>query len=202
MSQGYNYKSDNSVHALSRIQGIPEFEPNLDHFVAHSKAKLSDLLSVSVIRGGFLISKKLKEILEQFNLVSHKSYPAKVSYKKELYDYYWMHIASDFTNDVDYNNSSFIIYQNYAHNLGQIKISSKDDLIEKRKEIKADNPGKTITIWSDKINMADSFDKSLDMFEIGMFDANTYISSALKEAIINNRITGCYMTEASNLSVK
>lgn len=202
MSPGYDYKSANSVHALSRVQGIPDFEPNLDYFIVQSKAKLSDLLSVSVVRGGFLVSKKFKEVLEGSKLVNHKFYPAKVSYKKQIYDYYWMHVISDFTDIVDYNNSSFFIYHNYAHNLGEIAIGSKEDLLEKRKKIKADNPGKTVTIWANKITLNNTFDKSLDLFEVGTFDANTYISLSLKNAIDNNNITGCYINEANNITVK
>lgn len=201
MSPGYDYKSPNSVHALSRADGFPDFEPALDYFIVHSRARLSDLLSVSVIHGGFLISKKFKEVVTAFNLVSHKFYPAKVSHKKQLHEYYWMHVISDFTDIVDYRRSSFFIYSNYAHNLGQIDITSKEELIQKRKEVKAANPGKTVTIWADRIILTNSFDRSLDLFEIGMFNSDTYISPELKDAIVSNNISGCDISEASNLIV-
>ena len=201
MSTGYDYKAPNSVHALSRIQEFPDFEPDLDYFVVHGKAKLSDMHSVTLIYGGFLISRKLKEILETFNLVPHRFYPARVYYKKTFHEYYWMHIVCNFTDIVDYPTSSFFIYYNFGHNLGKIDIASKEDVIQKRKQVKEDNPGKTVTVWAKKIAFTSFFDKSLDLFEVGMFDSNTYISEPLKEKIISNKITGCYIVEATNLIV-
>lgn len=195
MKPGYNDKASNSVYALSKAyQHFPDFEPDLDYFIVHSHAKLTDLLSVAPVHGGFLISKKLKEVFEQFNIVSHKFYPAKVQHKKNFYEYYWMHIICDFTNKVDYVKSTFIIYYNYAHDLGNIEIKNKSDLLLKKEKVKQDNPEKTVTIWAKQIQLTQDFDLSLDLFEIGMFDANYYISAPLKGALIENKITGCDIT--------
>jgi hypothetical protein len=52
MKPGYNYKAVNSVHALSRaVQHIPDFIPDLNFFVVSGIAKLTDLLSVSLVYG-------------------------------------------------------------------------------------------------------------------------------------------------------
>ena len=102
MAPGYDYRAANSVYALSKaVEKFPDFTPNFDYFVAQGKAKLTDLLSVATVNGGFLISNRFKFLLEKFNIAQHRFYPAKVSYKKQLYDYYWMHIISDLTNFVD-----------------------------------------------------------------------------------------------------
>jgi hypothetical protein len=184
MAPGYNYKASNSVYALSKaVEKLPDFTPNLDHFVAHGKAKLTDLLSVASANGGFLISNRLKILLEKFNVAQHRFYPAKVSHKKELYEYYWMHMISDLTNLVDYPNSTFFIYYNYSHNLGYIPIDSMEDFKQQKEKVKKDNPDKAITIWAEKIKLnADSY-TSLDLFGIGCFNANYYISERLKTAI-------------------
>lgn len=202
MRPGYNYQAANSVHALSReVEHLPEYSPDLDYFVVNGKAKLTDLLSVSVVYGGFLITPRLKELLEQFNLPIHKFYPAKVSYKKDYFDYFWFHIISDFSDKVDYPSSKFFVYYNYSTNLGNVEVRSKKDLIEKREKIKKDNPEKTITIWAEHIKMNEQFISKLDLFEVGTFDANCYISEELKNAIVTQKITGCSMEEATNLSV-
>lgn len=200
MSPGYNYNAHNSVHALSReVEKIPEYEPNLDYFIAHGKAKLSDLLSVAVVYGGFLVSNKFKTILEQFNLPIHKFYPAKVKHKNQFYSYYWLHIICNLTDQVDYPKSTFFVYHNFSKNLGYVDIASKEDLIQKRIKIKSDNPGKTVTIWGEKIVLNASFNKTLDLFEIGTFDANSYITEPLQKAINKVNLTGCSITPASNL---
>ena len=198
MSPGYNYKAHNSVHALSDEVD----EPNLDYFVVHNKAKLSDLLSVSVIHGGFLVSKTFKELLERFHLPNHRFYPARVYHRRKFYEYYWMHIICNLTDEVNYEKSAFKIYYNYAHNLGSINVYSKEDLLEKKEKVKADNPGKNVTIWGEKLYLKDSFNTSLDLFEIGTFDANTYIANRLKEEIEAQKITGCFTAPASNLCLK
>ena len=202
MSPGYDYEAANSVHALSReVEDFPTYEPDLDHFIVHGKAKLSDLLSVSVIYGGLLISKRFKTLLENFCLPKHKFYAAKVHHKKQFYEYYWMHIICDLTIEIDYKKSSFINYYNYAHNLGSVSVSSKEELEEKRKKIKAENPGKNVTIWAERLWLRDSFNEQLDLFEIGSFDANTYISSRLRNKIDAEKITGCHIIPASNIFI-
>lgn len=200
MAPGYNYKAPNSVHALSReVEKIPDYEPNLDYFIVQGRAKLSDILSVAPVSGGFLMSAKLKNILEQFRLPTHKFYPAKLQHKKQFYDYYWMHIICDLTDYVDYPNSTFFVYYNYSQNLGYINISSKEELIQKKQKLKSDNPGKTVTIWADKLTLSQSFNKKLDLFEVGTFDANYYISESLCQAITNAKVSGCSITIAANL---
>ncbi|MFL9484508.1 imm11 family protein [Chitinophagaceae bacterium LWZ2-11] len=191
MSLGYDYKATNSVHALSRAnQSLPNFSPNLDYFVVNKQAKLSDLLSVSVIRGGFLISNKLKEILEKHNLPEHQFYSAKIQFKTKFYDYYWLHIISDLTDVVDYSNSTFFIYHNYLHNLGYIKILSKQDFDIKKRKLKQDNEGKTVTIWSEAIFFNKTFENQLDLFAVSLFDNDFYITETLKNVIMNEKITG------------
>jgi hypothetical protein len=199
MSPSYNYNSENSVYALSSCEGLPDFQPDLNYFVVHNKAKLTDLLSVSVANGGFLISEKLKNIFVEFNLPPHHFYPAQVQHKKKLHNYYWFHVASDFTDVVNYEASDFFIYYNYAHKMGNIAITSKDDFIIKKKKIKTDNPEKTITIWAEKIVFSNLFDTTIDLFQISMFDSNTYISPGLTKAIVDSNLTGVEITQTTNL---
>lgn len=202
MAPGYDYKAPNSVHAMSReVERLPDYEPNFDYFIVQGNAKLSDLLSVAVIHGGFLISEKLKAVLEQFNLPTHKFYPAKVMHKKQFHSYYWMHIICNLTDYVDYPKSTFFVYHNFSKNLGYVDIASKEELLQKRLKLKSDNPGKTVTIWVEKIFLRASFNKQLDLFEIGTFDANYYISEALHQSLIKEKITGCLITPANNLHI-
>ncbi len=200
MKPGYNYKAHNSVHALSReYQKLPDYEPDLDYFIVHARANLTDLLSVTVTYGGFLISEKLKSIFEQFNLPTHKFYSAKLKHRKQFYNYYWMHIICNLTDVVDYPRSTFFVYHNFSKNLGYVDVSSNEELIQKEQKLKSDNPGKLVPIWAEKIALTPSFDRSLDLFEIGTFNSDCYISESLKQAIINEKITGSSIQPANNL---
>lgn len=201
MAPGYNYKASNSVHALSREnQEFPSYTPNLDCFILHSKARLTDLLSVAVIYGGFLISPKLKELVEQLNLPKHKFYSAKVTHGNKICDYYWMHIICDLSDFVDYEKSKFFVY-NYMHDLGSIIVNSKEELLDKRVQLKQDNPGEALTIWSKKIVLCNSFDTSLDLFEIGNFDRNCYVSERLKFGLEKAGITGIDVQKTNKIII-
>lgn len=202
MSHGYDYKASNSVHSLSRAYDhFPNYTPNLDYFVVHDKAKLTDLLSVAVIQGGFLISDKLKSIFDEFVIVPHRYYSAILKHNKTFYhNYYWMHIIQpDLVKNVDFNNSTFFIYHKYRDNLGNIKVTSFNEFLQKKNELKNDNPGKVVTIWAEKICLFENFDKTLDAFEIGIFDSNFYISERLNNAIRDYKITGCDISLTNNL---
>jgi hypothetical protein len=202
MAPGYDYEANNSVYALSReVEKLPDYEPNLDYFIVHSKARLSDILSVATIYGGFLISEKLKTVLEQFKLPTHKFYPARLQYKKQFYNYYWMHIICNLTDYVDYPNSTFFVYHNFSKNLGYINIASKDELIQKEENLKELNPGKTVAIWAERIVLSASFNRKLDLFKISNFDSRYYISESLQQAVVEAKITGCSITEATHLFI-
>lgn len=192
MSPNYNYEAKDSIYALSRFVGeFPDFIPNLDYFILKSNAKLTDLLSNAFLpANGLLISKKFSDILREFKLILNKIYPAKVYYKKEIQEYYWLHIGETLSEVIDYKKTSFVLLHNYAHNIGHIEISSLKDYYAKKEKVKADNPGKTISIWAEKIYFTTAFDQGFDFFKIGIFDTDFYISEKLKRILSKEGITG------------
>jgi hypothetical protein len=197
MGPNYNFKAPNSVYALSKSRDkIPDFEPDLNYFVVQAKAKLTDLLSTAPITGGFLISDNLKSILEYYNLPLHKFFLASISYRKGFYNFHWLHLVSNLTEFIDYPNSIFFVYQNYRHNLGYVEIKSEEDYTLKKDKLKKDNPDKTITIWIEKIKFLADFKNDLDLFKIGIFDNNWYITERLRNAIFAANITGCEIVPA------
>ncbi|QEC44621.1 imm11 family protein [Pseudobacter ginsenosidimutans] len=203
MTAGYDFDASNSVYAISReTEKLPEYEPNLNHFSLHGRAKLTDILSVSVIHGGFLISEKFKTLLEKFTLPTHKFYPAKVQTKKQFLDYYWLHIICNLSDYVDYPKSTFFVYYNFSKNLGYVDVLSKNELIIKEEKLKSDNPGKTVAIWAEKIYLNSSLNTRFDLFKIGTINSDYFISESLRQSIHEAKITGCDISEANNLIVQ
>jgi hypothetical protein len=199
MSNGYDNKADNSVKKLFRYsKSFPDFKPNLDSFVLETKSKQTDILSNALSSKGIILNRKTKAIFESVKTCPIQFYEASVTHNNKLLDdYFWMHIVSDYTDFVDYTNSTFFIYQNFMKNLGNIKILSKEDLTEKEEKLKRDNPNTTLAIWSEKIKMLPSFDIKLQLFTIGKFDANLYIGQSLRNILMENKITG-YKAENTN----
>ena len=177
MKSGYNYDGPNSVYKVGRCyQSLPNFIPDFDSFVLHSRAKPTDFLS-NVFTGpwGYIVSEKVKKILLNFKLPLHDFYPIKLNYRKQQLDnYYWFHIVCDLTDIVDYPASTFFIYKDYSYDLGDIQISSKEYLMAKRKQIEEQNKGHNITIWAKKIQLTKMIE--YDLFHIGRFDSDKYIT--------------------------
>jgi hypothetical protein len=203
MTPGYDYSALNSVHSMSKnYQSLPDYTPNLDSFILHGRAKMTDMLSVAVISGGFLVSERFKAILESFSLPEHKFYQARLKHKGKLFEhFYWLHIICDLTEFVDYPASSFFAYLNYSQDIGNIDIISKEDYERKRAKLKKDNPERTITVWAKSITLTAGFDNTLDLFEISSFMNNVFISERLQKAIVEGGITGCNISVAKNLLV-
>ena len=201
MTPGYNKDSNVSLYAMARnIDEFPDFMPDFDSFVLHNQAKRTDLLSTFGPGWGFLISPRLKAIFEQYKMVSHRYYPAKVFHKQVYYDYYFIHIIGNVRDCVNCPLSTFFIYKSYATNERYIAIDSFDDLLMKEKKLIADNPGEVLSIWAEKIVLNNSFDKDLALFEIGNFDASNYINEELKSELVLNSITGCDILPTKKLA--
>jgi hypothetical protein len=201
MTRGYDYDSATSVYELAKfVHELPKFKPNLDAFLLNNKAHLTDVLSTSLINSsGILISEKLKYIFSKSKTAVCDYYPACVSYKKNIYDYFWMHLKSISYDSIVFLKSKFIVVQNYAYPIDTINISSLEDYVEKKNTLKETNSGKNITIWSEIIAFNSQFDKHIDLFRVGTFDTNIYISERLKSVIEENRITGLDISPTTNL---
>jgi hypothetical protein len=192
MKASYDFDSQDSVYALSKhTTEFAKFNPNLDYFILHNQAKLTDCLScVFTSSIGLLVSEKLKTCLEKFKLVSHRFYEANVSYKGKIHHYFFMHVISDLSDFVNYEKSIFFILHNFSHNLGYISIKSSNDFDAKRIKVKNENPQQTVAIWSEKLTMIKNFDNTLDFFEIGKLDYSYYISEQLYQKLMTERISG------------
>ena len=112
-----------------------------------------------------------------------------------------MHIICNLTTIIDYCRSTFIISQFYNNILGDIEINSVEDLINKRKKLETDNPDKIIKIEAKDIFFTNSFDKKLNLFEIGNFDNNYYINEQLFNALNEVGITGFSALKAENIHI-
>ena len=73
MTKGYDLDALNSVWALHEVRNTkPKFKPNLDSFVLHKKAALTDTISAGYIGGRrLLVSDRFKRLLQKFNLTKH-----------------------------------------------------------------------------------------------------------------------------------
>ena len=120
----HNHLSDASrivQNTLVKNRILHQLLPLLDHFVlkalyAECKRKF-DWIKLDVYRlalgdtfvasGGWLVSERFKQIVSQYNLSEHKFYPAKLLFKDELLDYYFIQWGKQV--DLSFGNCTYAL---------------------------------------------------------------------------------------------
>jgi hypothetical protein len=97
MGRGYDYDAPNSVHKLP-YDALPDFEPNFNTVIIHGHARLTDLLSSApIINTGFLVSPRLRAVLEEFRLPLHCFYPVPMTHRnKPVAGYFWLQLPEPY----------------------------------------------------------------------------------------------------------
>lgn len=93
MGQGYDYEGARSVHRLS-CDALPLFEPDFHTVILERGAKLTDLISSAPLSTpGFVVSSKLREVLEAHRLPQRKYFPLPMLHHgKPVSGYFWLHL--------------------------------------------------------------------------------------------------------------
>lgn len=199
----YNPNAPNALFSLYKYrESFPDYIPGLDGIMLSGSAKLTDIVSNGFSGDLFILSDKVKQIIEQYNLCPHRFYPLGLYRRKVKYNYFLLYIVSNYIDSVECAKTSFVEY-NIASGkfFGDVCIKSKEELFQKRDEMKKER-GISQTIWGNRIVMNDLFDKTLDFFVISRIDANLYISERLKNNIESAGLTGWEFTPAENLIVE
>lgn len=166
---------------------FPNFTPNLNHFILHPNARLTDALSAAMISYGFIINEKVKKIFEQYKLPQHKFYPATVKHNEKIYtNYYWFFFISDVLDFIDYDRTSFFITDLMDNKIEDCKSIKSSMDIKKLKDILI---GKGY-INAEIIHLKEAISISYDLFEITLGNYRTYISEKLNGALTKQKITG------------
>lgn len=176
---------------------FPDFDPQLS-FELEKKAKLTDVLSqASVSANGLLVNEKTKAILEKYTMSEHRFFPASVMDKKGKIhsEYYWLHLVAReaYFDWIDFPKSKFLLEKGIG-NFEEIQINSKEDYDLKVRE--ADNMEILADIVADKIVFTPAFNENLSVFVLPKIDIHVFITSELKEALVNNSISGIEFSDA------
>ena len=183
MSDDYDKRKKNSTRFLV-YNKFADFTPNLDSFLLAKRAKCTDFVSNIAVYFGFLVSEKVKTILDQYKLPDHRFYKASVIYKKKKYsNYYFLHIISDFSHFIDYSKTQFYI-ENFRIERA-VSVSSRAELWHIYKTM-----GNLDDIVLNEYRFHRNFQIEYDMFYASFFDMKMYVSEKLKNALLQAGITG------------
>ncbi len=132
--EDYDFNKVDSVYNLDS-DFFPNFIPDI-RFKLAKDAKLCDIMGQGTISAcGLLISQNVKDVLEQFNLVPHKYFPATIEDKGTIHQYYWVHFVwEDGIKYLDFAKSKFKI-KRASRDLGEVEIQSLHDLHTKQGEL-------------------------------------------------------------------
>lgn len=93
MTKGYDYSAPDSIERLNS-NSLPTFEPNLDCTSVHPDRQVTDFIDWSSIPNfGYIVSGRLRSILESFHLPTHCFFPLSLTHDGEqIAGYSWLHL--------------------------------------------------------------------------------------------------------------
>lgn len=162
----------------------------LNYIVLDKKSKFTDVIScLSCGAEGLIISEAVFLILKEYNLFSAKFYEANLTNTKDSEKYYFLKVAGDLTEHVDFNRTVFHVYKKGVL-VKEFKCADKNDYLVKREEqIDFDpiNPIKAVQIFFN-----DSFyDLNYDLITLGMLNPlDILINDKLKERLESEKLIG------------
>lgn len=189
------------AHSLS-FHSLPNQNVTFDKIEIYKSSKLTDLISTMAFSAhAFILSEKATEIFKTFNLGEHRIYKAFVYHKGNKYNYFVLHFLNDLKNELDYHNSTFQISDILGRHICDLEIKDKEDYESKKELIKSgDYP--EVEKWSSiklKKGIFKDTNNINDIFTLECSSIDKFISSGLKQAIIDNNLTGFQIAEVRNI---
>lgn len=169
-----------------------------DYLELNKGAKLTDLMSSSLSGNGFLMSEKLKNIIEESNIKDYQFFDVKLFDKdKEIKGYYYFHSTSCLREFIDYPKSKFYIgdiIKTYIRDLDFVP-TSFDDLEKLQKRL----PYAKELVCVKQFYLKNNFPFNLDLFSFRTYNFSFFINSNLKEKLEENQISGLNIKPAGDL---
>jgi hypothetical protein len=179
---------DNAVY-LSELKYdvVPKDFFVLDYLILEREAILTDFLTDGRLHWGFIVSEKVKCILESCKLPPHKFFELHVEVgDKMLTNYYWFFpLGGNLYTTIDFPKSKFRI----SHRFLPKEIVMNEIIF---KNISGINKFKTENSKLAVHGQSLCFEKEIvtDIFQIGSFSFDWIITEKLKNMFYDNNVTG------------
>ena len=160
-------------------------------------AKLTDVLStLAISASGFIISERLRTLLENFKLERHELIPVEIIDGKQTHNYYFLHFYGlDMVHCLDYQQSIFRITKWGFRDLG---LKNFDSYESYQAYIKENDEDDSLMTPLEHVVLKEDF-KDLDFFSVPQFYHGMYVSERLKQCLEDNHITGFSFEEKFQL---
>lgn len=189
MAEGYTHKRFEQPNSMTKLtnDSFPGQDPDL-LFDLNKKGILTDVVSPSNLSAkGLLVNQRTKHILDEFDLMPHKYYPATIREKGISYDYFWLHLVKKDLSGIDFQESEFEITNLVYMPISDIEISDFEDYMEKAKSLSMKH------IRAKKIVL----DKTIktDLIYFRYISSDILISENLAIELAKSNITGIEIVE-------
>jgi hypothetical protein len=188
----------NKYDNLLKNDGLPEYLPDLGRFELFESSNLTDFIEGSFLEQyGLIVSKKAKEILEQFNIGRYKFYPLSINHKGINHnDYFFFKSLTISDEFIDIQNSMIYSQKGFFNSDSRRNITF--ETYKKIKEFRLNNSGNDIHLVADFIKLGQDFPK-YDYFSINEFGIyEKFISPRLANEL--RQLTGIKMNVTEQIN--
>lgn len=188
----HNPWGEGGIYRVPSVENHADFDLELPVFVLAPRARVTDLLSTILHSRFMVLSDRLFDLIQQFNLDEHRTFKGKVQMHDRQSDYnfiYWQRFQ-----DADYVNWGDTRFQhkNKAGQKFEIQFDNLQNLREKSKRVFLDSDGE---IEASSLRLNHSAIK-YDLFFLLWVSRGCFVSERVKQAIEDNGITGVRFIDA------
>ncbi len=180
---------------------IPDYEIRLNGCILEKHAKLTDFISFAGSRKDFIISDRVRKILEEYRLPKHKFYPvtfhqtSKVDKSIQVVEgYWWFYFELEFGKNIDFEKSEF----DYEGHRRSARIDIPINKVNSLEEYEAVFRITRVAIRATTLVLNSNFDKNLDVWGTRFLTLSSYFSSRLVQRFKKEKVTGYDLKEPSS----
>ena len=167
-------------------------------------AKWTDVLSASTTYDLFLVNAKALEVFKQFNLGNVRYYNATVTDKKTetrnfTYVFFCNHLTLD---DIDFSRSECHLVDMISQPIRELEVIDKEDFWAKQKLAQdgaLPDSEQFSKIAIGKIQLQAGHAPKVDLFGLSQIGTTKYASTALRDALVDARVTGLEFKQNTRL---
>lgn len=176
-----------TVHDLNFIWNVefcalPNFIPFLGEIRLIKGAKITDLISVSYVSNGYIISEELFSLLEAHQTGDSINVPVTVNKDDLCFEYKWIHFANNQSQNIDFEQTEIVLKDTFGE-IESVLVNTYEELVELRKKTSSLKKIETK-------NLTIKIEPSIDCFYLKELSLGLIISERLGQKIIQENFDG------------
>ncbi|UTM21806.1 hypothetical protein [Dyadobacter chenhuakuii] len=172
----------------------PEFDLDFIGLPMHKNAKHTDLIYLTPLLNGLVISSKFRSLLERFRLPGHRFYPVsfnqrdkKTGETHQIKDYWYLFFEKE-TGEMTINFSASTF--DFSFHAQYLKLAEQNFPVQSYEDYMRIFFDTGTALSATKLVFNRDFNKELDLWGCKFLSTKNYISNRLLAALVESKITG------------